>query len=242
MRRIAIIIMHLVASAFAVAQAPSAATSSPWMLGPVLGYGLAMAPPSGSTISGTPVRLNLGVDLVRQMSASAALRLTSTYRIEQAEYSTTVSEFDRPMIVTSKLNVGDDPGTESRVVSTRHTIGSVDLALTAQFTVMPIGTDGSHVFAGLGGMIDHVMTATQSDDWTFVSTLPVEYADVYDYDLGSQTGIGSVAYVGAALSLGTSRLVADVRYVTRTPIGDDRTYAWLAGRGLRMNVSLLFPL
>ena len=241
MRRTAIIIMHLVASAFAVAQTP-AASQSTWMLGPVLGYGLAMAPPAGSSITGTPVRLNIGLDLLRSMSTSASLRLTSTYRIEQAEYTTAVSEFDRPMIVTSKLNVGEEPDQESRIVTTRHTLGAFDLALTAQFTVMPLGTDGSHIFAGLGGMIDHVVTATQSDDWTSVTTLPVEYAAVYDYSLGTQTGIGSVAYVGAALSLGTSRLVADVRYVTRTPIGDDRSYAWLAGRGLRMNIGLLFPL
>ena len=237
-----------VASAFVVVQVSAAdgtaANAQPpvWSLGPIISYGAAMAAPEGSSVSGTPVRINLGVDLLRTLNANAALRMTATYRIEQAEYQTAVTEFDRPMVTTSKLNVGDQPGTTDPVVVTRHSLGSFDLAMSAQFTLMPIGTGGSHLFAGIGGTIDRVVTATQTDNWSAVSTLPAEYPDIYDYELETQTGIGGVAYIGAALSLGSSSIVADVRYVSRTPLGDAQPYSWLAGRGLRVGVGLWLPL
>ena len=241
-------ITTVIASAFAVVQMTAAdgtdaITQAPtWKLGPIISYGAAMTAPEGSSVSGTPVRVNLGVDLLRTLNANAALRMTATYRIEQAEYQTGVTEFDRPMVTTSKLNVGEQPGTTDPVVVTRHSLGSFDLALGAQFTLMPIGTGGSHIFAGIGGMIDRVVTATQTDNWSAVSNLPVEYPDIYDYELETQTGIGGIAYIGAALSLGSSSIIADVRYVSRTALGDARPYTWLAGRGIRVGVGMWFPL
>jgi hypothetical protein len=241
-------ITQAVASVFAVVQMSSAGSTAAhaqppvWSLGPIISYGAAMSAPEGSAVSGTPVRVNLGVDLLRTLNSNAALRMTATYRIEQAEYQTTVSEFDRPMVTTSKLNVGDQPGTTDPVVVTRHSLGSFDLAVGAQFTLMPIGTGGSHLFAGIGGMVDRVVTATQTDNWSAVSTLPVGYPDIYDYDLETQTGIGGVAYIGAALSLGSTSIIADLRYVSRTALGDAQPYSWLAGRGIRVGVGMWFPL
>ena len=108
-------ITQAVASVFAVVQMSSADSTAAhaqppvWSLGPIISYGAAMSAPEGSAVSGTPVRVNLGVDLLRTLNSNAALRMTATYRIEQAEYQTTVSEFDRPMVTTSKLNVGISP-------------------------------------------------------------------------------------------------------------------------------------
>jgi len=251
MRRTAVLLMLCVASAFAVAQVPPAATQAAntvigprptWMLGPAIAYGIVQAPPIGSSISGTPVRVNLGVDAVRNVGSAAALRLTTTFRLEQAEYRTVVAETDRPVIATSKLHVGEQTQEPDPIVISRHALGSFDIMLGGQFTVMPIDQSGSHVFAGIGGLFDYVVSATQTDDWTGVATLPAGYPRTYTYDLGTQAGIGGVAYLGAALSLGTANLVADVRYVARTPLGSDRAYTWLAGRGFRVGVGMWFPL
>lgn len=243
--------MLCVASAFADAQpatpipgaSPASVEQRPtWQLGPILAYGVVQAPPQGSSISGTPVRVNLGADLVRSMGRSAALRLTATYRLEQAEYRTVVAETDRPTISTSKLHVGEQTQEPDPVVITRHSLGSFDVMLGGQFTLLPIDERGSNVFAGMGAMVDYTVAATQTDDWSSVATLPAGYPRTYTYELGTQAGVGGVVYLGAALSLGTANLVADVRYVTRTPLGDDRVYTWLAGRGFRVGVGMWFPL
>lgn len=235
-----------VASAFVVsaaaAQTPPTTAQPSFYLGPTLGYTAVVSSPEGSSVSGTPARLSIGADLVKPFSDVAALRLSLAYRIEQAEFNTQVEPTARPKVQTLRLDVGEPDPEQAPFVISRQNLGSLEMSASVQFTLLPLGKDGSHVFAGIGGMIDNVMAATQKDDWTNVPQLPSDYPEEWEYDLGSQLGIGGIAYAGVALSLGTARLVGDVRFVSRTPLGDGRIYEWLAARGVRIGMGVWFPL
>lgn len=236
------ILFTAVASAFVVYGASAQDTLPAFYLGPTLGYTAVVSAPEGSMISGTPARLSIGADLVRPLGRDASLRVSLGYRIEQAEFTTEVEPTARPTSTTSKLDVGEPDPEQAPFVTSRQNLGSLELSASVQFKLLPLGQDGSHVFAGIGGMIDNVVAATQTDDWTNVPQLPSDYPEEWDYDLGSQLGIGGIAYAGVALSLGTARLVGDVRFVSRAPLGDARIYEWLAARGVRIGMGVWFPL
>lgn len=214
----------------------------PIYVGPVLGYTAVVSSPDVGSVTGTPVRISLGVDVVKPLGNTAALRFSAAYRIEQAEYSTRVEPTARPALPSSMVDVGEPDPTTFPIVQSRQTLGSTEITTSLQFVVLPLGADGSHVFAGIGGMLDYVLHATQTDDWTGVTQLPPEYPKTWDYDLGGQFGGGGLAYAGVALNLGDARLMGDVRYVGRTAISSSKSYDWLAGRGVRIGVGLWFPL
>lgn len=140
------------------------------------------------------------------------------------------------------IDVGEPGGEDAPYVRSLQTIGALELSASIQFVLFPIGSEGSYAYAGFGGMLDNVVSATQNDDWSGVPTLPSDYPKHWDYDLGGQIGGGGMAYAGVALSLGTARLVTDVRYVARTPFSDAKTYDWLTGRGVRIGMAMWFPL
>ncbi len=219
-------------------------------LGPAFTYTISTGVGTDVSSYGSPTRFNVGVRYSRVLSNLTELYAGLNYRIENGGFT---SSFVKTASIQSgrRLNVVDPFSGAPVVTSTIHSSAfEVDLGLG--FNVAALDTSGSRVSLCLGVLVDRVLSAEQTDDY---SAIPKE-------DLGTrpttvnasykgQFGFGVMLGANLILPLGDNRVVFDLSYMVRTPTEFDvanpmpsgaptQDVGWLVGRGIRLGLAYQF--
>ena len=218
-------------------------------VGPSAWYLMSSSLPEGTDSESQPTRYLVGASTLWQVSKKATLRATLGYRSEEGTFATPESSLVKPNVVYQPRNIQVvvGPGSEPSVLSS-ITASSVELTAALCFPILPLDTSGSELGISLGGVADLVMSASQVDDYTAISSH--KGADIITYAYSSQVGYGALIGAYLALPLGSNKLCFDMQYVFRAPTTmnvatapfQQQETSWLIGKGLRAGLTFYFAL
>lgn len=228
-----------------VIEAGNLRAQSATFVGPYLSFTAGVATPENFLDVGTPTRLGLGVSLLRQFTPRFFARVNAGLRFEMADFAWAPEQFlKKPWeAAESTTQVVVAPASnESRTITSSVSVSAIEVSPTVhvrafQFTSNPDEVDG--LFVGAGVMVDHLLSFTDTQNWSQVEGRPALAPRTYEESFEATTGVGGVVSAMAIFALGGSRLSLEVAYVTRssaTPEGN--VYMWLPGRGVRVTAAL----
>lgn len=214
-----------------------------WFVGPSIQYLITTNTPTEVSRASPPTRLALGVQVQKELKSKLAVAFEANYRTENGEMKTDYVAAK----TTPRVQVVTPGGTGPQIVST-FTSSSIEASAMLKIPLVDLDSSGTALHLNLGALADRVLNTKQVDDYSQIpdylgaKTVEVEYSP--------QFGFGALFGVSVGTSMGSGKLLFDLRFVFRNPKTaltnttppQEQDLSWLIGQGMRFGVSYLFSL
>ncbi len=214
-------------------------------VGPTAFYLLSTSSPGNTSGLPQPTRFLVGASALWLQKNNVHIRVSAGYRSEEGSFATPQSQ--APNVAGNRLHV-IDPATGEPMLTSTITASSVEVNAQLGFPLLPLDSSGSVLGLTIGGLMDYMVSASQTDDYSAFpnhqgpKTVTAQYSP--------HAGFGALLGAYLTIPLDVHQLAFDVSYVFRRPStmlttgtpATEQNIGWLIGSGLRVGVTMFFRL